>query len=298
MLPKRIHPKAQIHENLTGYAVIAPALVFVITFFILPLSVTFCKSFTDWNGVVTKFVGFENYRRLFMEDIFWNSLFNNFLILLSIPFQIIGGLVAALLLYQQVVGWRFFRAVYYIPVIIAAIVAGYLFRTAFSLNGPINYILTGMGLDPVEWLGNQFTGIIVICIVLFWNNFGTAVLIFLAGLSAIHPAIFEASTIDGASWWKQFFHIVLPMLTRVIEFFSVTTIIWTFTGIFPFVYSITGGGPGYSTAPLDYYIYLKAFNSMTEIGYACALAFILFIIVFFISRAQIALSERADDWGE
>ena len=224
---------------------------------------------------------------------------NNIILILHIPVKVFFALMFSLLLYEKTWGWRIFRRISFLPGIISAVIIGYLFRVMFGFNGPINLLLRAAGLDilAVEWLGNGITAIVVIIICLIWQGIGWQSLLILGGLSAVPPSIFEAAEIDGAGYWRRLIHIVLPMLVRIFEYTFIMNIMWVFTGLFPYIFSLTNGGPGYETTTLDYMIYIKAFVSGNQLGSACALAVILLVIIMSFTKLQMKLADRADDWS-
>lgn len=290
-------------EEKTAYLVLIPVILFIMVFTVYPLFVAVFHSFTSWDGVnPSKWIGLKNYGKILSDNQFYHLLLNNVIIMLSIPVQVFISLVLTLLLYERTAGWKIFRSIFFLPYVLSAVVIGYLFAIFFSYEGPLNTILRSLGLESMalDWLADGKTGMMVIVLCIIWASFGQGILIFLAGMSTISPSVFESSKIDGAGWWHRLFHIVLPMLIRPIEFFVVISIIWSFTGTFSFIYSITAGGPGYETTPVDYMIYLKAFKDMgsNSMGYACALAMILFGMVVVLSRIQMKAVDKMDDWGE
>jgi len=266
-----------------------------------PIITAAVKSLTNWDGLFTsKYVGFTNYRRLLTGSTFWILVRNNFVLLINVPVQVFLGLVVAVLLHERVLGWRFFRALYYIPQIISAVIIGYLFRTLFSMDGPINIVLGRLGMmpNPVEWLGNAGSALGVIIFTLVWSSLGWVAIVFMGGLSTIPDSVFEAARIDGAGFWRRTFQIAVPLLVRVVEYAVMLSVVWTFTGLFPFIFSMTKGGPGYDTTTLDYMIYIKSFVSGVNLGEACALAMLLLVIIFGLTVAQMRLTNRVDDWSE
>jgi ABC-type sugar transport system permease subunit len=292
-----------LKEQRLAYLVLAPMMLFVAAFTIYPLASAVTHSFTAWDGVrPARWIGLRNYARILSDPQFYGLLLNNVIIMASIPVQVFISLILTLLLFEKVPGWKFFRAVYFLPYVLSAVIIGYLFATAFAYQGPVNILLRAVGLGglAVDWLSSGPTGMLVIVLSIIWASFGQGTVIFLAGMSTVDPAVLEAARIDGAGWWRRLFRVVLPMLGRAIEFFTVTSIIWSFTGTFAFVYSITSGGPGYETTPLDYMVYLKAFVNTggNNMGSACALAMILFVIVLVISKAQLSLSRGIDEWSD
>lgn len=149
----------------------------------------------------------------------------------------------------------------------------------------------------VEWLGNRATALGVITFALGWQGLGWQALIVLGGMMSIDPAVLDAVEIDGSRFWRKMFAIVMPMLVHTVGYSVVVNVIWVFTRLFPFIYSITGGGPGYETTTIDYMIYVKAFASQSWFGYASAIAVLLLFIVMIITWFEIRIANRTDDWS-
>jgi ABC-type sugar transport system permease subunit len=280
---------------------VLPVIVVLLAVRAYPIAAAAVKSFTNWNGLFTSdYVGLTNYVRLLRGSVFWKLVRNNFALLLNVPIQVFLGLVVAVLLHERVWGWRFFRSLYYIPQIISAVIIGYLFRTLFGMDGPVNLVLGRLGLMPVpvEWLGSAATalGVIVLCLV--WSSLGWMAIVFMGGLSSIPDSVFEAARIDGAGFWRRTFQIAVPMLARVMEYAVMLSVVWTFTGLFPFIFSLTRGGPGYETTTLDYMIYQKSFISGNNLGEACAIAVLLLLIILALTVVEMRVTNRADDWSE
>jgi len=280
---------------------ILPVVLVLLAIRAYPIVFAAAKSVTNWNGLYTSnYVGFTNYARLLKGEVFWILVRNNFVLLLNVPIQVFLGLVVAVLLHERAWGWRFFRSLYYIPQIISAVIIGYLFRTLFSMDGPINIVLARIGLMPeaLEWLGNTATalGVIVFCLV--WSSVGWQAIVFMGGLSAIPESVFEAARIDGAGFWRRTFQVAVPMLVRVVEYAVMLSVVWTFTGLFPFIFSLTRGGPGYETTTLDYMIYLRSFVSGVNLGEACAIAMLLLLIILALTVVEMKATNSMDDWSE
>jgi ABC-type sugar transport system permease subunit len=243
-------------------------------------------------------VGLENYRAIFTDSLFWMLLRNSFVLLISVPLQVLFGLFVAVLLYEEVKGWRFFRAVVYLPQIISAVTIGYLFRVAFGLDGPVNMILRNVGLGSlaIEWLGNTTTALTILVLCLTWFSIGWQSIVMLGGMSRISPEVFEAAKMDGANFWQRTFYIVLPMISRTIEYGVIMSMVWTFTSVFAFIFSITSGGPGYETSTIDYMIYTKFYQASANYGYASALAVILLVIILIITIIEMVYTNKASSW--
>ena len=287
------------NESVFSWLAVAPVVLALLVFMAVPIVNVVYHSFTLWDGLKAKFIGLENYVYMFTNDDFWYILGNNVLYLLTVPLIVLVSLVVAVLIYEEVKGWKFFRSVFFLPYVLSAVVVGYLFRSLFAYGGPINKVLEAFGLEALktDWLSSRGTAIFVIILAVTWTQFGYGMLVYLAGMSSVSPSVFEASRIDGANWLQRFFHVILPMLIRTTEFLVILNSIFVFTSLFDYIYTITRGGPGYDTMPINYWIYMKAFRS-NEMGFACALALVLFGILLVVALVQRMLVNKADDWGE
>lgn len=211
-----------------------------------PIVQTVIKSFTDWNGIgAAVSVGFKNYINILSSGQFWSLLRNNLIFLLFIPFQVLIGVIVAVLIYDGIPGGKIFRVIYYIPQVISAVIVGYLFKVLFSYDGAVNSVLKALHLirEAIPWLERSGTARTAVIICLVWVNIGWQCLLALGGLSSISPSVYEAARLDGAGYWTQLFRITFPLLGRTMEYSCITSVMWTFTGIFPYIYSMTGGGP-------------------------------------------------------
>lgn len=301
MRHKRIGSIKPTHvKYVTGcFLGVLPVLLIILIFRAYPIVEVLYRSLTNWDGLYQNdFIGLKNYVNLFTGKYFWQTLLNCLIILVNVPIQLFIGIVVAMLLHEKVAGWRFFRALFYLPQIISAVIVGYLFRIFFSYDGPVNYVVKLFGGEPVEWLGYRGSSLAVLILALVWINIGWQGVLFLGGLTSIPTTILEAAELDGANFMQRTFLVTLPMLGRITEYSCIMSISWTFTGLFPFVYSITRGGPGYDTATLDYLVYQKAFAESSSLGQACALATILLVIVCTITFVQKSISDRINDWEE
>ena len=276
---------------------ILPIAILTLLLMVYPLVNIFIHGFTKWTISGATFIGLVNYKNLIISRHFFTLLKNNLILFLAIPVQIFFSLIIAYLLFEETWGWKFFRALFYLPAVLSAVVIGFLFRTSFSLNGPINAILKLLGLNfmAVNWLDNGRTAFLVVIVALIWSQFGMPVLIFLSGMDSIDNAIIDSAMVDGASWWQRFFKIIIPMIVGQIEFYTIVLVIIFFTASFGFIYSITSGGPGYSTTTLEYMIYLKAFRT-NLLGQAAALATILFVIVLMFVVVIFNFFRKLGDW--
>ncbi len=251
-------------------------------------------AFTRWDGIApAQWVGLHNFRVLWQDPIFLNALKNNAIFALSVPIQLVLPLVVAYVIHRRVPGWRIFRATIFLPAVYAAVVVGILTSTVLQLDGPLNQALGAVGLDSLEheWLGSSSTSIPLILLVVVWTNFGYNVLLYLAGMSAVDPALEEAARIDGAGWLRILFSVIVPNLRRVLEIVLVVNTITAFAFMFTYIYTITNGGPGTDTYVSEFYIYQQAFTNQ-NMGYAAAIGVTLVVIVLAIGFFQIRILTR------
>ncbi len=282
-----------------GIASVFPVFFILIFLRFYPMVAAIYRSFTNWDGLFRNdWIGLANYVRIFTNSPFWILLRNTFVLLITVPLQLMLGIFVAVLLYEEVKGWRFFRTIVYLPQIIAAVTIGYLFRVAFGLDGPVNLVLRkiGLGLIANEWLGNTGTALGVLVFCLTWFSIGWQAIVILGGMAKISPEVFDAAKVDGANYWQRTFSIVIPMISRTIEYAVIMSMVWTLTSIFAFIYSITNGGPGYETSTIDYMIYTKFYQASSDYGFTSALAVILLIIILVITIVEIRFTNRVSDW--
>ena len=286
---------------MAAWAFVAPALVLIGVFFFLPVGAALLLSFTDFDiyGVAdfgnVRFVGLGNYGRLLETPLFWTSLKNTFYFaLVGGPLSIAVSLGAAMLLNAKAVRFRtFFRTVYFAPfvttLVAVAIVWRYLYHTRYGL---FNYSLGLFGIDAIDWLGDPRWAMPAIILLAVWKNFGYNMLIFIAGLQAIPEELYEAARIDGANGWRRFLHVTLPALGPVMLFVSVITMIGYFQ-LFAEPYVMTQGGPVRATTSLVLFMYEEGFR-WWRMGFAAAIAFVLFLVILAFTLLQFRLQRRAD----
>lgn len=282
-----------------GLLSILPVLVILIFMRFYPMVMALYRSFTNWNGLFrSDWVGLDNYIEIFTNSPFWTLLRNSLALLLSVPLQLMIGIFVAVLLYEEVKGWRFFRTIVYLPQIIAAVTIGYIFRVAFSLDGPANLVIRKIGLDflAIEWLGNTWTALGVLVFCLTWFSIGWQAIVILGGMSKIGPEVFDAAKVDGANYWQRTFYVVIPMISRTIEYAVIMSMVWTLTSVFAFIYTISAGGPGYETSTIDYMIYTKFYQAGAPYGFASALAVILLAIILVITVVEMRYTNKVSEW--
>ena len=283
MSAKRIPGKSAYkkQDNIAGYIMLAPWLFGFILMWFLPMLISIYYSFTNFNLLNdAKFIGFNNYIRLFtQDDLFWQALKVTFIyVLFLVPLRLAFALFVAMLLNKKHKGLGLYRTIYYIPSIIGGSIAvSIVWRQIFGNKGVVMSLLAAIGIEQkTSLLGNPSTALAVIILMGVWQ-FGSAMLIFLAALKQIPTSLYESAMVDGARPWKIFVKITLPMLTPTIFFNLILQIVNGFR-VFTESYVITDGGPLNSTLSYVLYLYRRAFTYF-DMGYSCALAWILVIII-------------------
>jgi len=238
-------------------------------------------SFRRIRGITGVFVGFDNYKFVFADPVFNQSVLNNFKLFLVIPFIIFFALIFAVLLFEKIRGWRFYRVSLFLPYILAIPIAGTIFGYMFTKNGVINEILRAAHLSAlaIDWLGDPKYALWTLMIIILWKEIGFGIALFLARLMSVDESIYDSASIDGAGWWGKLLFITIPQLRNIITFFIIITIINMLSWVFAYSYTVTMGGPGRATTVLELYIFNKLARSQTpNLGMASAASVILLLI--------------------
>lgn len=257
-----------------------PAILIIGFIYLFPLVKVFQYSFMRISGTSFKYIGFTNYINLFNDPRFIIGLKNNFILLISVPVILILAIFFAVLLYEKMAGWKFYRFTLFLPYILAIPVIGVVFGYIFQLNGILNYFLEKLGLSFLinDWFGSSKLAIWTLMFVIMWKELGFSIIMIFARLLSVNQELYEAAEIDGASWIKKHIYITIPQCINVISFLSVILIITMFAWIFNYVFTLTRGGPGNSTIVSEFYIYTTAFRD-NNMGMGTASSVILFIIM-------------------
>lgn len=282
-----------------GWVFAGPALTVIGLFFGLPVLAALGLSLTDFDIYALadignlRFVGLDNYLNLLQNPLFWRALGNTlYFVVVGVPLSITVSLGAALLLHSRLGYLKpFFRTAYFAPVVTTvvavAVIWRYLFHTRYGL---VNWALSGLGIDPIDWLGDPTWAMPTIILFAVWKNFGYNMIIFLAGLQAIPEDLYEAARIDGASPWRQFRHVTLPMLGPVLVLVGILTLAGYFQ-LFAEPYVITQGGPLQSTVSVLYLMYEEGFK-WWNLGNASAVAFLLFVLMTAVTSGLLWFARR------
>ena len=283
---------------LTGYTFLAPSFAVLLVFIFVPLAFSLYLSVHQWNVIsaAKPFVGLDNFRELFGDRLFWKAFVNTALYTLHVPVGMALALLIAVLLNQDIRGVNLWRALFFLPsissLVAVAMVWQWIYHPEFGLA---NYTLRLLGLSKMGWLTNPSTSLISVMIVNIWIGIGYQMVIFLAGLKSIPSAFYESARIDGANAWQRFRHITLPLLRPTTFFVLVTSVIGSFQ-VFTLIFVMTEGGPLHSTDVVVYHIYQNAYDYL-KMGYASAMAWLLFLVILAITWAQFRFLGKKVSYG-
>ena len=283
-------------ESMYGYIFVLPWIIGFLAFTAGPLAFSFMASFTNYNITSQMdFVGVNNYQGLFTEDsLFWTSLWNTlYFVIFSVPLTTIGAILLSALLNQDIPGIRFFRTLYYLPAVLSGVGVYLLWMQLLDPGtGMVNLVLSWFNIDGPNWLFDPDWTKPSLIFMKLWSV-GGSMLLYLASMQGVSKSLYEAAEIDGANTWRKFINITLPMISPVIFFDVVTSLIGGFQ-IFQeaYVMSANGeGGPANSLLFYNLYMWRQAFENF-NMGYAMAMSWILFIIVFVLTMINLKLAPR------
>ena len=264
-----------------------PSLVMISIVFLYPIISVLIDSFFQISGQKRTFVGVQNFKALLGNDLFWTSLTNNLKFFICVPVLILLGILFAVLLYNQIPGWRVYRVLMLVPYIFSIAVTGIIFDCILRQNGLFNIILEKIGLGQFAqaWLGQPSTALYAIMAVIIWKEMGFGTMLILARLMSVDESLIEAARLDGANVFTITRRILIPEIKPVISFYFVLCMINMLSWLFNYVYVMTKGGPMNSTYVMDFYIYQLGVK-FTNYGMASTLAVILLGITFLLVGAQ------------
>jgi len=288
-----IENKARKKKNFLPYLLVSPYLLFLLVFVVFPVLFCFFLTFNKWNIIAPMhFIGFRNYSRLVHDRLFWKAILNTLqFLLLHIPLQLAVSLFLAYLLNQKIKAASFFRASFFMPVIVSGVVVTILWQQLLGFDtGIINRALVSLGIGKVGWLTNPNIAIYSIAAMATWKNVGLYVILFLVGLQTVPTQYYEAAKMEGATRWQQFYHITLPMINPTIFMVVILSTIGGFN-LFIEPYIMTGGGPLNATLSAVLYIYKQAFQYY-NMGYSATLGFFYAIMIMSVVVLQKKFIEK------
>ncbi len=296
--PRRSPLRWRPDQQWEGYLFLLPSLAGFLVFIILAVVASLGISFSDWGLTGFKeWVGLANYRALFRDPIFWQSLRNTFFYLLTIvPLQLALGLAMALALNQGLRGNGLYRLIYFMPVVTTIVAGAIVFRLILSSNGPLNGLLGNLagslGLEVAlpNWLGSSRYARWAVDMLTLWKNTGFTMVIYLAALQSVPQELYDAAMADGAGPWQRLRHVTLPMISPTTFFLFVFQAIGAFQ-LFTEPFVMTRGGPANSSLSVVQYIYYAAFRDI-RMDKASAMAWVLFTFIFAFTWFQNRMQRR------
>lgn len=288
-----------LRQNIAAYAFMLPAMVFFLIFVCIPAVQTFLTSFTQWEGIgAKKFIGLENYTNIFFNnERFLTAIKNNLMWAVcsaTIPLAI-GLLQANLLIRGKVKYSNIFQLIFFLPQIISSVVAAITWKWIYDPNaGPLNSALKALGLESLTrpWLGDPEVVMLALLVVYIWIAYGFCTVVFCAAIQGVDEQLYEASRLDGCGSWRQFRNVTLPSIRQSMTTVLLLMIVWSFQ-VFDLVFTMTRGGPGYSSYVMSYYVYYEGFMA-NNVGFASALSMTLTAIILIFSKVFMKLRERGE----
>jgi ABC-type sugar transport system permease subunit len=273
---------------------LAPALAVLLFVFGYPIYRLIVLSLQSTSQGTQAFAGLSNYQIIFEDDVFTLAVRHNLTLLICVPIMVVAALFLAVLLFERIRGWQFYRTTLFMPYLLPITVVGLVFSYIFQLSGVLNDILNGLGLKflALDWLGSTKLALPTMMFVIIWKEMGFGVVLFLARLMSVEEELFDAAKIDGANWWQLQWNITIPQLSTVIEFFTVISIVTMLSWVFNYVYVMTGGGPGHATMVTELYIYLMAFQ-YNHMNLAAAVSVLLLLVTGIFIFLELYLRDRS-----
>ena len=285
--PKIKLSKMALREERWAWLFIAAPFVGFLCFMAYPIVFAVIASMSTWTGINNMWehmVGFQNYAKIFGDPKFWTSLLNTVIYMIGIPLGMILGIVIAMGLNRGIRGKRLFTTMYYVPVVSSLVAVSILWAWVFNYDyGLFNTIIKFFtGHHGPNWLGDEIMVKVAMIIFMTWKGLGSSIILYLAGLQNIPRDYYEAADIDGANRWQKFRNITLPLLSPVTFYILITSLIGGFQVFVEVQVMVPSGGKNYSAATVVFYLYEKAFSN-NLLGYGCAVAVLLAIIIFIIT---------------
>jgi ABC-type sugar transport system permease subunit len=285
-------------SRLTPYLYVAPLVALLLFVFGYPLVRIFEFSFKMVRGIDGPWIGLRNYELVLSQSLFWESVQHNLLLLLAVPFMVAWSLLIAVVLYERLKGWKLYRVVLFLPYILAIPIIAVIMKKMFQFNGPVNEVLRWIGLDflALDWIGSSDVALWTVMLLIIWRESALGIILFLARLLALDESLIESAKLEGANWWQRLWHIIVPQMKTVIEFYVVVSVITILSAVFAYVYVIGGGrgGPGTSTMVVELYIFNALIRTSLP-GIASAVSVMLFLVSLLLIVPLFAMRRRANE---
>jgi ABC-type sugar transport system permease subunit len=285
-------------SRLTPYLYVLPLVALLSFVFGYPLVRIFEFSFKLVRGIDGPWIGFKNYQLILSQGLFWESVRHNLFLLMAVPVMVVWSLLVSIMLYERVRGWKLYRVVLFIPYILAIPIIAVVMKKMFQFSGPVNEVLRWLGLDflALDWIGSSDVALWTVMLLIIWRESALGIILFLARLLSLDESLIEAAKLDGATWWQRVWHVILPQMKVVIEFYVVVSIITMLSSVFAYIYMMGGGrgGPGTSTMVLELYIFSALIKTSLP-GIASAVSVLLFIVSLLLIFPLFAVRRRANE---
>ncbi|MDX8044521.1 sugar ABC transporter permease [Gracilibacillus sp. S3-1-1] len=282
--------KIEKSENLVGLFFVSPMLIGISVIVLFPIVATFILAFADWKFVTgidqLKWIGFDNFVALVNDEKFIKSVINNAIFIFTVPITMLCALFFAIIIDKNVYLKSYFKVAFFMPYISSVVAIAVVWQVLFHPSqGPINQVLMTLGMEnPPTWISDPNFALISLMIIHIWISIGFSLIVYIAGLQSIPKELYEAADIDGANSWYKFRNITFPLISPTSFFLLITGIIASFK-VFDLIAVLTEGGPLNSTTMLVWHLYERAFLDL-DVGYASAIAVVLFLFVFSITIIQ------------
>jgi ABC-type sugar transport system permease subunit len=267
--------------RLQPYFYVLPLIVLLAFVFGYPIVRIFEFSFKMVRGVDGPWIGLRNYELVLSQGLFWESVLHNLQLLLAIPAMIAISLLVSILLYERLLGWKLYRIIVFIPFILAVPIIAVVMKRMFQFSGPVNEVLRWFSLDfmALDWIGSSNVALWTVMILIIWRESALGIILFLARLMSLDESILEAAKLDGATWRQRVWHIIIPQMRGVIEFFAVVSVITMLAAVFAYIFIMGGGrgGPGTATMVIELYIFNALIRTSLP-GIAAAASVMLFLV--------------------
>lgn len=284
-------------SRLTPYLYVLPLAALLAFVFGYPLLKIFEFSFKMVRGIDGPWIGLRNYQLILGQSLFWESVLHNLQLLLAIPVMVAISLIVSVLLSERIAGWKIYRIIVFVPFVLAIPIIAVVMKRMFQFSGPVNEVLRWLSLDfmALDWIGSSDVALWTVMILIIWRESALGIILFLARLMSLDESVVEAAKIDGANWWHRLWHIIIPEMRGVIEFYVVVSVITMLAAVFSYVYIMGGGrgGPGTSTEVVELYIFNALIRSSLP-GIASAASVLLFLVTGLLIFLLFRVRRRAE----